>query len=85
MTLPEIQLVVKETLRQLGKLETVITKAEASRRYGRTRVERLVKQRYLHPTRDVETGNVFFDVAELEEVMRRNNVLEQFKLKPKSK
>lgn len=85
MTLPEIQQVVRETLRQLGKLETVINKAEASRRYGRTRVEWNVKQGYLHPIRDTETGSVMLNVSELEEVMKNNNVLEKFKLKPKSK
>lgn len=80
-----IRKIVKETHRQLGKLETHITQAEAYRRYGRRRVYNLRKQGYLKPVRDEEKTNMLYSVAELDEVMTRNNCLEKFKLKPKKK
>lgn len=85
MSPSEIKEVVRETLRQLGKLETVVIQAEAFRRYGRGRVTKLTGQGYLKRIRDDENGSIFYDAEQLTEVMKNNNVLEKFKLKPKQK
>lgn len=86
MTPSEIKEVVKETLRLLGKLDTQIVQAEAIRRCGsRSRVVKLTKQKHLNPVRDEETGRLWYDVEEFEEVMKRNNVLAKYKIHKKVK
>ena len=74
-----IKQVVFETLRQLGKLDKTINKAEAYRRYPRNDIDRLTKNATLKWIQHTENGSKYIEVTHLDEVMKSNNVLNKFK------
>lgn len=79
MTPTEIAQVVNITLEKLGLLKPYVSQAKAFRMYGRTNVERWVKEGWVKPVRDTETSSKRYNIWELEKVAFNNNVLNKFK------
>lgn len=78
MTPSEIQQIVNATLISLGLIKPYVTQAEAFRMYGRTNVERWVKEGLVKPVRDTETSTKRYLRTELEQTAINNNVLNKF-------
>ena len=74
----EVEQVVNITLEKLGLLKPYVSQAKAFKLYGRTNVERWVKEGWVNPVRDTETSSKRYNIWELEKIALNNNVLKKY-------
>lgn len=79
----DIERVVELTLIKLGLLAPYVSQAQAIRMFGRSKVQKWYKERWIDYLRDEDNGGIRILRSQLDEVATRNNVLIKYMLPEK--